>query len=158
MSVRADAETLRQIPIFRDCEPVHLQLLAFASERQQFIIGEALVKQGAKAQSAFLILSGNVNLEINGVNGPEPIGVAHPGALIGEVAMIGSTQYSLSAIAKEAVATARIDHALFNRVASEYPEFGRTVFQVLAERLNNSMIELDSVRNMISRGRGYSAR
>lgn len=155
MSVRADAETLRQIPIFRDCEPVHLQLLAFASERQQFIIGETLVKQGSKAQSAFLILSGNVNLETNGINGPEPIGIAHPGALIGEVAMIGSSQYSLTAIAKETVATARIDHALFNRVANEYPEFGRTVFRVLAERLNASMADLDSVRSMMLRGRGY---
>jgi hypothetical protein len=29
MSVRADAEALRGIPIFADCDPVHLQLLAF---------------------------------------------------------------------------------------------------------------------------------
>lgn len=155
MSVRADAETLRQIPIFRDCEPVHLQLLAFASERQQFILGEALVKQGMKAQSAFLILNGNVDLFTNGPKGAEAIGVAHPGALIGEVAMIGSTQYSLSAIAKESVATARIDHALFNRVANEYPEFGRTVFRVLAERLNASMIDLDGIRNLITHGHSY---
>jgi CRP/FNR family transcriptional regulator, cyclic AMP receptor protein len=156
MSVRADAETLRQIPIFRDCEPVHLQLLAFASERQQFVKGEALIKQGRKAQSAYLILSGDVDLQIDTPKGPETVGRGQPGALIGEVAMIGATQYSITAIARESVATARIDQSLFNRVASEYPEFGRTVFRVLAERLHGSMLELDDVRNLINRGRGYT--
>ena len=53
MSVRADAETLRQIPIFSECEPVHLQLLAFASERQHFVSGEAIISQGKKPNRLF---------------------------------------------------------------------------------------------------------
>ena len=53
MSVRADAETLRQIPIFRECETVPLQIMAFAAERQEFSVGEEILTEGKKARAAF---------------------------------------------------------------------------------------------------------
>ena len=109
MSVRADAVTLRQIPIFADCEPVHLQLLAFASERQHFVAGEAIIKQGEKANAAFLLLSGQADLkQISGFQ-IRDIAKAEPGTFLGEVAMIGQTNYSISAVASCPVSTARID-------------------------------------------------
>ena len=106
MSVRPDAETLRQIPIFADCEPVHLQLLAFAAERQHFISGESIIRQGEKANAAFLILSGQADLkQISGFQ-IRDIAKADPGSFLGEVAMIGKTNYSISAVAAGAVSTA----------------------------------------------------
>ena len=45
MSVRADADTLRRIPIFADCDPVPLQVIAFAAERQHFAAGEQIVSR-----------------------------------------------------------------------------------------------------------------
>ena len=39
MSVRADVETIRNIPIFSECEPAHLQLLAFSAVRENFAPG-----------------------------------------------------------------------------------------------------------------------
>ena len=146
MSVRADAETLRQIPIFAECEPVHLQLLAFASERQLFVSGEAIISQGKKAKSAFLLLSGNADIQQFLGSQYRSIAKAEPGALLGEVAMIGKTTYAITALALGPVSTARIDHALFLRVANEYPEFGQSVFRVLARRLESSMLDFDSVR------------
>jgi CRP/FNR family transcriptional regulator, cyclic AMP receptor protein len=156
MSVRADAETLRQIPIFADCESVHLQLLAFASERQHFVTGEAIIRQGEKAKSAFLILSGYA--EIWHKTGPDPqlIAKAEPGTFLGEVAMIGKTTYSISALAAHSVSTARIDHTLFLRIANEYPEFGQTIFNSIARRLDNSMRDFDGVKNHFTRARSFS--
>jgi CRP/FNR family transcriptional regulator, cyclic AMP receptor protein len=156
MSVRADAETLRQIPIFAECESVHLQLLAFASERQHFVTGEAIIRQGEKAKSAFLMLNGHS--EIMRVVGSQSqfIAQAEPGTFLGEVAMIGKTAYSVSALAASSVSTARIDHSLFLRVAQEYPEFGRTVFAAMARRLDSSMRDFESVRNHFTRTRSFS--
>ena len=155
MSVRADAETLRQIPIFAECEPVHLQLLAFASERQQFVSGEAIVSEGKKAKSAFLLLSGNADIQqLSGFQN-QSIAKAEPGALLGEVAMIGKISYAITALAMGSVSTARIDHSLFLRVASEYPEFGQSVFRVLARRLESSMRDFDGVREQFTRAKSF---
>lgn len=155
MSVRADAETLRQIPIFAECEPVHLQLLAFASERQFFVSGEAIISQGKKAQSAFLLLSGNADIRQATGSQSQSFATAEPGAFLGEVAMIGKSTYAVSALALGPVSTARIDHSLFLRVANEYPEFGQSVFRALARRLENSMQDFESLRGKFTRSKSF---
>jgi CRP/FNR family transcriptional regulator, cyclic AMP receptor protein len=156
MSVRADAETLRQIPIFADCENVHLQVLAFASERQSFAQGAPILKQGDRAKSAFLILSGTADIRQRRGLEFKSVATAEPGSLLGEIAMIGKTTYSVTAVAKTAVVTARIDHSLFVRVATEYPEFGETVMQTLSRRLQSSVKDFDSVRNLFAGAKSLS--
>jgi CRP-like cAMP-binding protein len=152
MSVRADAENLRLIPIFRDCDGVALQVMAFAAERQNFIPGEAIIAQGKKAKSAFFVMSGSAQV----LNKEEVVGQAGPGALLGEMAMISGALYTVTAIAESSVTTARIDTALFLRVADEYPEFGRTVLHALSRKLDQSVKEFDSIRNLLVRAKGFS--
>ena len=152
MSVRADAETLRSLPVFKDCDVVPLQIMAFTSERQEFSVGEELFCQGKKARAAFLLLSGQVQLTAS----DEEIGVAEPGAFMGETAMIGAGAYSISATAMEIVSTARISRELFLKVAREYPQFGATVIRNLGDRLDVAVRQLDSVRIMLSRTRNFT--
>ncbi len=157
MSVRADAETLRSIPIFADCDPVHLQVIAFASERQQFKAGEPLIIQGQPATSSFLILSGEADLLIEQSGTEETIGSAGPGALVGEVAMIGGGACSVTARAKVPVSTAKINRSLFMRVAEEYPEFGKTVFRALGGKLDGSISDLLSAQVLFDRAKSFSS-
>jgi CRP-like cAMP-binding protein len=152
MSVRAEAETFRQVAIFRDCDSVPLQIMAFAADRQEFSIGEDVISQGKKARAAFFILNGRVALRDQG----KDIGVAEPGALLGEVAMIGSAAYSISGVARDVVSTARISHELFLRVAKEYPEFGQTVLRNLSDKLEATVRDFDSVRVMLNKSRKFS--
>jgi CRP-like cAMP-binding protein len=152
MSVRAEAETFRQVAIFRDCDSVPLQIMAFAAERQEFSIGEDVISQGKKARAAFFILNGRVALRDQG----KDIGVAEPGSLLGEVAMIGSGAYSISGVARDVVSTARITHELFLRVAKEYPEFGLKVLSNLSEKLDATVRDFDSVRVMLNKSRKFS--
>jgi CRP-like cAMP-binding protein len=152
VSVRAEAETFRQVAIFRDCDSVPLQIMAFAAERQEFSIGEDIITQGKKARAAFFILNGRVALKAEG----QDIGVAEPGALLGEVAMIGSGTYSLSGTARDIVSTARISHELFLKVAKEYPEFGQAVLRNLSDKLEASVREFDSVRVLLNKARKFS--
>jgi CRP/FNR family transcriptional regulator, cyclic AMP receptor protein len=152
LSVRADAETLRQIPLFRNCEAVPLQVMAFAAERQNFSKGHTIIKQGDEAKAAYFLLNGTANLQ----QGTSLVGQAEPGALLGELAMLAGSAYSLTATALEPVSAVRIDNALFLRVASEYPEFGRAVLDALSEKLGNSVRELDGVKNLLNKARSFS--
>lgn len=156
MSVKADAETLRSIPIFAECEPVHLQLLAFSAERRSFRPGDAIIEQGQPGTSAHVILDGQAEFSQDGSDGSQILGVAGPGALIGELAMIGQLPYSLTAVAKSAVSTAQINRALFIRVADEYPEFAAAVFRAVARKLDDSMSGLLGAQDAFDRARPFS--
>ena len=152
MSVRADAETFRSIPIFSECDAVHLQLLAFSAVRQNFVEGEVVIKQGLRGGAAFLILNGRV--DILGADNTK-IGSAGPGAMLGEVAMIGDVPYTVTARASEQVSAARIDRDLFLRLATEYPEFGTAVFNALSRKLDVSMGDLTLVRHAFEQAKSF---
>lgn len=152
MSVRADSQTLLQIPIFRDCDAVPLQILAFAAERQEFASGEDLITAGKKARAAFVILSGQAKVKNEG----EDVATAEPGALLGEVAMLGGGTYSVTATAAGPVETARFTHELFLRVVKEYPEFGRKVLQNMSDKLEGHLRELEAIRVMLNKSRNFS--
>lgn len=151
MSVRADVETFRSIPIFSGCDPVHLQLLAFSAQRHPFAAGEMLLKQGIKSSAAFLVLSGRAEL----LSGDAPIGSAGPGAMLGEVAMIADLPSNITARASETLQASRIDRSLFMRLASEYPEFGATVFAALARKLDVAIADLSGLRPAFDQSRGF---
>ncbi len=129
-----------------------LQIMAFTSDRQEFLEGEELFTKGKKARAAFLILGGQVKL----VDSGQQIAVAEPGALLGDIAMIGAGTYSTTAIATELVSTARISRELFLKVAREYPQFGATVIRNLGDKLDASVRQLDSIRVMLKRARNFS--
>jgi CRP-like cAMP-binding protein len=152
MSVRADVETIRNIPIFSECEAAHLQLLAFSAVRESFEPGTALVQQGSQGTAAYLILNGEVEVSTAEMG---LVGEAGPGALLGEVAMIGGSPYSLTARAINTVSTARIDRELFLRVAQEFPEFGTAVMRALARKLELSLQDLGEARQLFQKARSF---
>lgn len=111
-----------------------------------------LIKQGQPATSAYFLLSGSAALTQN----KQDVGQAQPGALLGEMAMLGGASYSITATANEAVSAVRIDQRLFHRVASEYPEFGQAVLAALSEKLGASVRELDGIRALLTKARSFS--
>ena len=151
MSVHADSQTLQQIPLFRDCDVVALQILAFAAERQEFASGEDIISQGKKARAAFLILNGQAKLR----DGVVELGTAEPGSLLGEVAMLRAGPYAITAKAAGPVETVRLSHELFIRVAREYPDFGRAILRNLGDKLAANLRELETVRVLLARSRNF---
>lgn len=156
MGVKASAETLRTIPLFADCDPVHLQVLAFSAQRHSFAEGERIISQGGKGLAAFLILEGLAELQRDDGKGPQRIGDAGPGAFIGEIAMIADRAYSISAVAQIPVLAMLVDRALFMRVAEEYPEFGARVYRAISRRLEGSMADLGDIKSAFDRARSFT--
>ncbi len=126
--------------------------MAFAAERQNFASGQVIIKQGESASAAYFLLNGTADLQ----QGRTKVGQAEPGALLGELAMLGGSSYSLTATASSSVSAVRIDNALFQRVAIEYPEFGRAVLDALSEKLGASMRELEGVRGLLTKAKSFS--
>jgi CRP-like cAMP-binding protein len=154
MSVKASAESLKRIPIFRECDTVPLQVLAFSAPAAHFQTGDYIIDRTQRADAAFFMLSGVA--DVMGQKGF--IGRAEPGSLLGEVALISRTHYTVTAIAREPVTAACIDYDLFLKVAREYPEFATAVLHALSNRLELSMRDFDSVRVMLNKVRSFPDR
>jgi CRP-like cAMP-binding protein len=152
VSVRADAETLRVLPVFRNCDPVALQILAFSSERVNFDLDDYIVTEKENGAAAYLLMSGTADI----LRGGKVEGQVEEGVLIGDTAMIAGLPFSLSARARGPVTAARISREVFLKVAREYPEFGKAVMGALSDKLSATVREFDQVRVLLNRSRAFS--
>ena len=155
MSVRANAESLRQIPLFADCDPSHLQVMAFASERVEFAEGAEIFRSGIQGGAAYLLLSGEAEVWQTIRKDRVVLANAGPGAFLGELAMIASVAYSVNVTAKRPVSATRISRETFMRVVDEFPEFGTQVMSTLSQKLAGSINDFDRVRHMFENARTF---
>lgn len=129
-----------------------MQVLCFAAEKQEFASGEDIITQGKKARAVFLVLDGKAQLSTTETQ----LATAEPGALLGELAMLNSGPYSITAKAVGTVFCLRISHELFLRVSKEYPAFGAKVLQNLGDRLGHHLRELEPIRAMLLKSRSFA--
>lgn len=158
MNVKAEAEVFRKIPLFAQADRAHLQVIAFSSERADFVTGQAIVTQGSRGAAAYLILDGKAEVQIKENGETRSVGIIEPGAFVGELAMIADLPYSLSIIARENVSAARVPRSLFMRVISEFPEFGARVHAALAAKLSHSTSELLGTKPIFDKANPFSRR
>jgi CRP/FNR family cyclic AMP-dependent transcriptional regulator len=148
MSVRMNAESLRQIPLFAECDPAHLQVMAFASERVEFAAGADIFRTGSNGSAAYLLLSGEAEVWKSRGEERVPVAIAGPGAFLGELAMIAGVAYSVNVTAKSPVTATRISREIFMRVVGEFPDFGTRVMDALSRKLAGSINDFDRIRHM----------
>lgn len=158
MSVRTNAESLRQIPLFAECDPAHLQVMAFASERSSFAAGQDIFRVGGKGASAYLILSGEAEVWASKGEKRVTVALAGPGAFLGELAMIAGLAYSLNVTAKTHVTATRISRDMFMRVAGEFPDFGTHVMAALSRKLAGSVGDFERVRHLFEKAASFPRR
>lgn len=123
MALRDDISLFKQLSIFEGLSDEHLRLLAFGAERRRLEKGHVLFRQGAAADSAFVVTMGRLRLSIHSPSGGERIlGEAAPGTILTEIAMIADAERHFTATAIEDSEVIRISRVLFRRMLEEYPE------------------------------------
>ncbi|CAN5494633.1 cyclic nucleotide-binding domain-containing protein [soil metagenome] len=158
INARLTADMLRHIPLFAGCEPAHLQVLAFSSERAEFPAGVTMMTAGEAGTAALLLLSGSAEVWTASDAGPKVIAVAKAGTLLGELGMIAGIASSINATASTPIIAARIGRRIFMRVVEEFPEFGTAVLGALAHKLEGSMEDFAHVRRLFEEGNRPLAR
>jgi len=112
-----------QLSIFEGLSEEHLRLLAFGAERRRLEKGHVLFRQGAAADSAFVITAGKLRLTMHSASGGERVlGETGPGSILTEIAMIADAERHFTATAIEESEVIRISRMLFRRMLEEYPE------------------------------------
>lgn len=97
-------------------------------------VGAVILQQGAPAEYLYLVISGTVEMSFKPYDGsPFTLSYVDKGGLFGWSALVGSEQYSSSAIAVEDVEAYRIRGSALRKFCLEHPEAGVDILERLAE-------------------------
>jgi len=147
MSLDAEVDALKQVPLFANIEKSKLKLMAFASERLTYRPGQNLVKQGDRGDAAYIILEGEAEVLIEQPDGSEaPIATLTKNAVLGEIAILCDVPRTATVRAKEEIQTLKITKDLFFRLVQDFPQIGMEVMRILATRLEKTTHDLNEER------------
>jgi len=141
MSLESDVRRMAATRPFSLLPREALQLLAFSCERRNLKAEETLFKTGEAADSAFLVLSGEIVLSA----GREERRVSR-GALIGETALAAEVLRAADARATVDATLLRVPRDVFRRVLSEFPDAAAKVHASVSARTRELIGRLDELR------------
>ncbi|NLS05721.1 cyclic nucleotide-binding domain-containing protein [Rhizobium sp. P32RR-XVIII] len=128
MALTDDIDLLAQQPLFGGMSSDQLRLIAFGSDRRLISTGQMLFREGSPAESAYVVVSGALELSTTGADGqPKVQHIAGPGTLLSELALVTLVERKFTAVAREDSSVIRITRALFHRLIEEYPDAARVI-------------------------------
>jgi CRP-like cAMP-binding protein len=151
MSLEQDIEILRKVPLFAPLSPETLRLLAFGAEPRDFIDGNVIFREGDPAESAFVVMDGQVDLVRERIKAKTLLASLGPGSLIGELALIVQTSRPCKAVAIGKVRCQMIRRITFRRVLEEFPAYALQLRQQMAARVGGLAPEIGQVVQSFSR-------
>jgi CRP-like cAMP-binding protein len=142
MTLEAEVQSLRQVPMFRDVDPARLKLLAFTSERVQFSDGQRFFSQGDPSDAAYVILDGRASVLLNTPGGDIQVAELGSNALVGEMGILSDTPRSATIMAAEPTTALRIDKRVFLELLAQFPQMSLAIMRELAKRLERTNAQL----------------
>jgi len=144
MSILTEVELLRRIPLFSNIDTSRLKLLAFTSERLTFEDGAILFREGDRGDSAYLILTGKVDISVGSPNGDVVVASLGANNIVGEMSLLCETPRTATVTAAEPLDTLRIKKDQFFGLLRDLPQMTLEIMRELAVRLNNVNKELSA--------------
>lgn len=141
-----EVQMLKRVPLFANVSPPRLKLLAFTSDRVLYRPGELLCVQGEVGDAAFVVLSGQADIIVDGPKGPSKVAEVGENAIIGEIAILCDVARTATVRAATEVEVLRISKENFLKLLMDFPEMTIQVVRVLADRLSRTTQELAAAR------------
>ena len=144
MTLEAEVQSLRAVPMFQGIDPARLKLLAFTGERIQFRPGQRFFSQGDASDAAYVILEGAAEIHLDTPNGPLKVAEIGGGALVGEMGILSDNPRSATVQALGETAALRIDKRIFLELLTQFPQMAIAVMRELSRRLERTNAQLAS--------------
>lgn len=139
MTLQRDVEILKNIPLFKNIDPAKLKLLAFTSEHLEFAIGDILCRQGDPGDSAYILLEGNADVEVETAPGTSlTVAQLKQNDIVGEIAILCDVPRTATVRASSNVVTLRVSKDGFFNLVTQFPQVGVEIMHELASRLHHT--------------------
>lgn len=125
---------MNRVAIFKELDENQMNLLKSLFEPFSCQAGAVILEQGTPAEFLYLVISGAVDVSYKPYDG-SPITVSHveEGGLFGWSAVVGSEEYTSSAMAIEDVEAFRVHGSDLRKFCVEHPEAGKDILERLAD-------------------------
>lgn len=122
MALDDDIRLLGSVGFFEGLTTEQLRLLAFGAESMRLSAGRELYREGAAADGAFIVASGEIDLTTLRGNRLVTLRTVGPSTILGDIALIAPARRATGAMARTDCELLRIGRTLFRRILTEYPE------------------------------------
>jgi CRP-like cAMP-binding protein len=146
MSLTKDVEVLRNIPLFAKVEPAKLKLLAFTSERLEYMAGDELFHQGDYGDAAYIILAGEADVLVDTPQGAVKVATLGRNDIIGEIAVLCDVPRTATVVAHSPLETLRVSKDGFFHLVTQFPQVAIEVMSEIAARLHSTTQALTEAR------------
>lgn len=128
------SERLCKVSIFAPLSEEEIDKLAMATTTRVFAPGEAIVRLGAEGNSMFVIVRGNVRVQIpeNGV--PKTINNLHENEFFGEMSLLTGEPRSATVVASDETEVLRIDKVALKPLFESNPELVNSIGEMVEGR------------------------
>jgi hypothetical protein len=133
---------LRQVPMFAELAPDHLEELAEVVVERHFQPGSDLCREGDAGDAVFLLVKGKVKVFTGGGADGRPERVLSelgPGACIGEMAVFDAAPRSATVRATERTRALTLPGADFKGLLNQRPEMSQVIIAELVRRMRGLM-------------------
>lgn len=149
MNIDQEVCQLAKVPMFSKLETSKLRLIAFTSEALRYTQGEILFCKDEPADSAFVVMSGEVEVLAETSAGSFVSAIRGENALIGEMGVITKDNRSATLRAKTEVEVLRISEEVFIRLLTENPEVALDVMRQLSRKLAESQTANEQLQEQL---------
>ena len=146
MSLAQDAEILSNIPLFAKVDPAKLKLLAFTSERLEYLSGDELFHQDDRGDAAYVILEGEADILVDTPRRAIKIATLGKNDIVGEIALLCEVPRTATVVANGDLDTLRVSKEGFFHLVTEFPQVGVAVMSALATKLHRTTQALTAAR------------
>ncbi|MEP3049604.1 MAG: Crp/Fnr family transcriptional regulator [Roseibium sp.] len=146
MTLEAEVEALRKVPLFRGIDETKLRLLAFISDRTEYPEGERLCTQGEEGDCAFIILSGDADVLVQTAQGEKKVAQVSENSIVGEIAILCDVPRTATLVAANQMDVLTVSKDDFLKLLKEFPDISLEVMRTLAVRLERTTRDLAAAR------------
>ncbi len=157
MDIQKETESLRNVPMFAKLEPSKLKLLAFTSQLLHFDDGEVMFRLGDRADCAYVIISGEVEIVAETEAGEMVAGLLGENELVGEMAILTNSPRSATIRARGELVALRIAEDMFLKLLAENSEVALDVMRQLSQKLARSHHQFEELQSKLQRLEGTGA-
>ena len=134
------SDRLRDHPFTKEFWPEHIARLAAMASEVHFPAGETIFQEGDHSSLFYLLVTGNVALEVHSPGRPVRVATLFAGEVLGWSSVTGDTGKQFQATALEDVHVVAFDGARLRHACEADYSFGfrfmRAVLSVMTERLH----------------------
>lgn len=110
-----------------------VEMFRYSKISETFTKSETIFKQGSYADKMYVILEGDIDIQVDGRN----VASLSPGHILGEMALVDNLPRSAAAIAKTDCKLVPVDRESFLYIVKEHPQFALFIIKDISNKLRD---------------------